>query len=425
MTDKDFMKTALFNAAEMATKVAHDAPVQHVLGSPKTDAYGQPMSGPVQVAVKPRPIKKTVDHDELLVRMLAVPLDDSMVFAELSKGGICLGQTGVARVEQAGARTELFKQNDCVLVLPKPTKFASNRPIGTARTLITCHEEDVLRIPSEILEELTPEQICLTPTIVCAYVLLETYGAKLKPGDSVLLNAAHMSAAGSSLLQLCRLLKLKPLCILELPGAPKNRVKGEYGSKSAWQDADTRAVAPPTVRAQYERISEWLLTMGAEEVFPDSVALLRWRDRNQRMLPKLALDGIATRDSAEQLIHCLQSGDKDSQVVVYGYGVAQPVEISPPLLAAWGGSFIGFNIARWVHALSANAKKMMAVMKNVTKLVRANKFALDTVLYKVGEDAISDAFSRAADASDSMQVVLIFPTLQEELQNSTEEGSAV
>merc|ERR1712110_488043 len=115
-------------------------------------------------------------------------------------------------------------------------------------------------------------------------------------------------------------------------------------------------------------------------------------------------------------------GDKDSQIVVYGHGVAQPIEISPPLLAAWGGRIIGFNIARWVHALSANAKKMMAVMENVTKLVRANKFALDTVLYKVGEDAISDAFSRAADASDSAQVVLIFPTLQEEMQNAGEEG---
>merc|ERR1712060_757970 len=176
-----------------------------------------------------------------------------------------------------------------------------------------------------------------------------------------------------------------------------------------------------TVRAQYERISEWLVTMGAEEVFPDAVALLRWRDRNQRMLPKLALDGISTHDSCEQLIHCLQSGDKDSQIVVYGHGQSQPIEISPPLLAAWGGRIIGFNIARWVHALSANTKKMMAVMENVTKLVRSNKFALDTVLYKVGEDAISDAFSRAADASDSMQVVLIFPTLQEELQNSTED----
>lgn len=129
------------------------------------------------------------------------------------------------------------------------------------------------------------------------------------------------------------------------------------------------------------------------------------------------------------------------------------------------------------------AKKMMAVMENITKLVRANKFTLDTVpllswfedlvytglhslhvyhvsksnafttsshiqgrslailgniycqlsmvrikavcslpdafcdeevLYKVGEDAISDAFGRAADASDSAQVVLIFPTLREE-----------
>jgi len=265
---------------------------------------------------------------------------------------------------------------------------------------------------------LTPEQICLAPTIVCAYVLLEGYGAKLKPGDSVLLNAAHKSAAGSALLQLCKLLKLKPLCILDLPGAPKNRVKGEYGSRGAWQEADSRAVAPPSVRQHYERISEWLTTMGAEEVFPDAVALLRWRDRNQRMLPKLALDGEATRDSAEQLIHCLQPGDQDSQCVVYGYGVAQPIEISPPLLSAWSGTLLGFSLNRWVHALSANSKKMMAVVENITKLVRANKFTLDTVLYKVGEDAITDAFSRSADASDSSQVVLIFPTLQEEIQNS-------
>jgi len=139
------------------------------------------------------------------------------------------------------------------------------------------------------------------------------------------------------------------------------------------------------------------------------------------MLPKLALDGISTRDSCEQLVHCIQPGDKDTQIIVYGHGSAQPIEITPPLLAAWGGKIMGFNVARWVHSLSANVKKMMAVMENVTKLVRANKFTLDTVLYKVGEDAISDAFSRAADASDNTQVVLIFPTLQEELQTSSEE----
>merc|ERR1719356_1191820 len=341
-----------------------------------------------------------------------------MVYADLNKPRICLGMTGIGRVQQVGARIEELKAEDAVLVLPKPTKFPSDKPLGTARTLLPCNEDDLFRIPSEILEELTPEQICLMPTIVCAYTVLEQFGSKLKPGDSVLLNAAHINASGSALLQLCKLLKLKPLCLLPLPGAPKNLVKGEYGSKSAWQDADSRAVAPPTVRAQYERISEWLITMGAEEVFPDAVALLRWRDRNQRMLPKLALDGVATRESCEQLIHCLQTGDKDARVVVYGHGVSQPIEVSPPLLAAWGGAFQGFNIARWVHSLSANERKMMAVMENITKLVRANKFTLDTVLYKVGEDAISDSFSRAADASDSAQVVLIFPTLKEELQNS-------
>jgi NADPH:quinone reductase-like Zn-dependent oxidoreductase len=421
LTDKDFMKTHLFNAAELATKIAHPGPVQHVLGSPKTDAYGQALGGAVQVQAKPRPLKKTIDHDEVLVRMLAVPVDESMVYAELKKSGVCLGMTGVGRIEQAGTRVEDLKTEDAVLVLPKPQKFPQDKPIGTARTLVTCNEEDVIRIQNDILEELTPEQICLTPTIVCAYTILEIYGSKLKPGDSVLLNAAHLHSSGASLIQLCKLLKLKPLCILGLPGYPRNIVKGEYGNKSSWQDQDNRTVAPPTLRSMYERISEMLVTLGAEEVFQDSVALLRWRERNQRMLPKLALDGIASRDSCEQLMHCLQTGDKDAQIVVYGHGNAQALEYSPPLLAAWGGKVVGFNVARWAHGLSANQKKMMAVMENITKLIRANKFTVETVLYKVGEDAISDAFSRAADSSDNTQVVLIFPTLQEELQNSTEE----
>jgi len=417
LTDNDFMKTHLFNAAELATKINHTGPVQHVLGSPKPDSS----EGPVQVQAKPRPMKKSIDHDEVLVRMLAVPVDDSMVYAELKKAGVCLGMTGVGRLEQVGDRVENLCTENTVLVLPKPAKFTSERPIGTARTLLSCNEEDVLKIPAEVLEELTPEQICLTPAIVCAYIVLEQYGSKLKPGDSVLMNAAHICASGSALLQLCKLLKLKPLCLLSLPGAPTKTIKGEYGTKAAWQEVDARQIAPPTVRVQYERISEWLITMGAEEVFPDAVALLRWRDRNQRMLPKLALDGLASSNSTDQLIHCMQSGANDGQVVVYGFGASRPMEVSPPLLAAWGGRIAGFNVARWVHAASANAKKMMSIMENVTKLVRSNKFVLDTVLYKVGVDSIGDAFARASDPVDSNQIVLIFPTLQEELRSSAEE----
>ncbi|CAE7792106.1 DJA6 [Symbiodinium sp. CCMP2592] len=110
MTDKDFMKTALFNAAEMTRQVKHSGLVQHVLGSPKTDAYGQVLGGAVQVQSKPRPVKKSIDHDEIVIRMLAVPVDDSMVYAELNKSGVCLGMTGVGKVEQLGARCEELKE---------------------------------------------------------------------------------------------------------------------------------------------------------------------------------------------------------------------------------------------------------------------------------------------------------------------------
>eukprot|EP00747_Dinoflagellata_sp_TGD_P220719 gnl/TRDRNA2_/TRDRNA2_92640_c1_seq2.p1 gnl/TRDRNA2_/TRDRNA2_92640_c1~~gnl/TRDRNA2_/TRDRNA2_92640_c1_seq2.p1 ORF type:complete len:367 (+),score=81.50 gnl/TRDRNA2_/TRDRNA2_92640_c1_seq2:29-1102(+) len=56
----------------------------------------------------------------------------------------------------------------------------------------------------------------------------------------------------------------------------------------------------------------------------------------------------------------------------------------------------------------------MSIMANVAKLVRANKFTLETVLFKVGEDKISDAFARAADEAETAQVVLTFPKLDEE-----------
>merc|ERR1719262_1213008 len=106
------MKRALFNAVELSTKISHTGPVQHVLGSSKTDQRGQALSGPVQVQAKPKALKRTLDHDELLVRMLAVPVDDSMVYAELQQSGVCLGMSGVGRIEQVGSRIEELKRDD-------------------------------------------------------------------------------------------------------------------------------------------------------------------------------------------------------------------------------------------------------------------------------------------------------------------------
>ena len=60
-----------------------------------------------------------------------------MVYADLKEDrSLFGGVTGVGRVEQAGTRVEDLKATDPVLVLPKPAKFSSSHPIGTARTLL-------------------------------------------------------------------------------------------------------------------------------------------------------------------------------------------------------------------------------------------------------------------------------------------------
>mmetsp|Transcript_9994 Transcript_9994/g.22367 ORF Transcript_9994/g.22367 Transcript_9994/m.22367 type:complete len:844 (-) Transcript_9994:86-2617(-) len=412
MTDKDFMKTALFNAAELAVKLRHQGPVQHVLGASKADFPQAKGKGDPQVQVKAKPLKKSLDHDEILVRMIAVPVEAQMVQCEVAPG-TCLGSTGVGRVEQVGSRCEEMRPDMAVLVLPRPTKFTAQRPIGTARTLLICQEEDVLKIPPEMMEELTPEQICLMPSIVAAYMLLELHTTKLQAGDSILLNAAQSTDCGNALLQIAKLLKLKPLCIVDLPGAPSVQADGEYSSSSVFQEAETPGPAPLAVKEEYDQVAQRLQSLGAEEIFPNAVELLRWRDRNQRMRPKVGFDGLSSGIAAEQLIHCLAGGDKEGQLVVYGADQGAPLEMSPVLVGAWGGDILGFHIARWVHE-PGNQEVLMEKVALMTKLVRANKYNLDTLLFKVGEDSITDAFKKHMDAANGSQVVLIFPTLQEE-----------
>jgi len=419
LTDKDFMKSHLFNSAELTTKIAFTGAVRHVLGAAKTDAYGQPLGGPVAVKVKAKKLPQKLQHDELLIRMLATPVDESVMYVDLKgKADVCLGNTGIGRIEQVGSRVDDVRRMDAVLILPKPGRYKQHQPIGTARTLLVCKEDDVVKVPPEILEDFTPEQVCLMPTVVSAYVILELYGARLKPGDSILLNGAHLGAEGASLVQLCKLLRLKVLCILQLPGAPRATVQGEYGQKEAWQDATQTGGLAKTVQQQYERISENLILLGVEEVFPDAVALLKWRERNQRLLPKVGLDGVCCGDSTAQLIHCLQ---KEGELIMYGYGAGRRFQLPPSLLSAWGGKIHGFSVARWIHQNNSNVKRMMSMMENFTKLIRSNKFVFDTVMYKVGEDSEVDACSRAADPTEMSQVIIIFPTLLEEEKFAAEE----
>ena len=75
-----------FFPPQTVLRINHPGPVQHVLGSPKTDAYGQALGGAVQVQVKPRPLKKSIDHDEVMGSMGPVEVRDA-TFSTQQKPG--------------------------------------------------------------------------------------------------------------------------------------------------------------------------------------------------------------------------------------------------------------------------------------------------------------------------------------------------
>ena len=107
--------------------------------------YREAPVGAMQVSAKPRPLNKTIHHHEVLVRILAGPVGDSIDYAELIKTGVCLGMTGMGRIELAGTRIEDLKQEDAVLILSKPTEFSVQRPIGAIRTLVIYNEDDLIK----------------------------------------------------------------------------------------------------------------------------------------------------------------------------------------------------------------------------------------------------------------------------------------
>ena len=148
------------------------------------------------------------------------------------------GNDGLGVVVKVGPGVKNLSENDWVL----PYKAS----MGTWRSLAAWREKDVLKIPADLLPmeyaamlRACPfRALCVRHAVahsasgmlltlqrmhfsrageMCvAYRLLEDYG-QLKPGDSVILNAAN-STVGTCVIQLCRMLKLRAVAVVRDPG---------------------------------------------------------------------------------------------------------------------------------------------------------------------------------------------------------------
>jgi trans-2-enoyl-CoA reductase len=111
-----------------------------------------------------------------------------------------------------------------------------------------------------------------------AYRLLEDYGS-LKPGDSVILNAAN-SVVGTVVIQLCRMLKLRTIAVVRDPEDPR----------------------------RLEELVQRLKSLGAAEVLLDGCNIKAKLDEHKFFAkPRLALDAVGGA-SAVAMADALQDG---------------------------------------------------------------------------------------------------------------------
>ena len=202
-----------------------------------------------------------------------------------------------------------------------------------------------------------------------AYRLLEDHGS-LKPGDSVILNAAN-STVGTCVIQLCRMLKLRAVAVV--------RDRGDA--------------------AEFEATSSRLKSLGASEVLLDGGSIKAKLDENKFFAkPRLALDAVGGA-SAVALADALQDG---CPLVVYGCMSGKPPQF---VWAQWvfkDLSVRGFNLRHW---MSTNKKKIPLMLETLAKLVNADKLRLDFTEYELSEE-FKEALDHAQESGRNTKVLL-------------------
>ena len=253
------------------------------------------------------PCKDRLEHGEVLVRMLAAPVNDEDLlrattplhalnalppFDQVDQQWEPVSLPAVAGVDGVGVVVATARKNDGGESYPgsaadspvgeeavpplepkdwvvvKPVARAA--PVGSWRGLLICQERRLCAVPPQLMP---PPVLACSRALATAYRLLEDYGS-LRPGDAVIQNAAD-EQVGLAVLQLCKLLRLT--CISALADTPDflvraARLKQDYGAVHVIRDGP--AMADAISAAVLLRITVYLLGVWSIYLSLASIALL-------------------------------------------------------------------------------------------------------------------------------------------------------
>ncbi|WIA11729.1 hypothetical protein OEZ85_011824 [Tetradesmus obliquus] len=213
--------------------------------------------------------------------------------------------------------------------------------------------------------------------LLLAFKLLEA-DASLKPGDCVILNVPN-STVGRTVLQLCKLLKLRAVAVLRC--------------KPSSEGADERL----------EAVAEQLRGLGATLVLRDEGSVKTQLQAHRFFgRPKLAFDAVGG-DSAGRIAEALEPGSK---LVVYGCLSGKAPSWPWQAWVFRGLQVSGFNLRKALAAdTPAGAAKLRKHLASLGQLVSAGLLSLEFTEYGFAEEW-QEALEHAIDAPGGSRVLL-------------------
>ncbi|XP_060114492.1 enoyl-[acyl-carrier-protein] reductase, mitochondrial [Heteronotia binoei] len=269
------------------------------------------------------------------VRMLAAPINPSDInmiqgsYAVLPDFPAVGGNEGVGEVVQVGSNVTSLKPGD--LVIP------ADAGLGTWRTEAVFEVEKLLKIPPDI-PLMSAATLGVNP---CTALRMLSDFVTLKPGDSVIQNAAN-SGAGQAVIQIAAAKGIKTINVVR-------------------------------DRPNFQELSDRLKSLGADCVITEeALRKPEMKDLFQKIpKPLLALDAVGGKNATEMLRHLQHKGT----MVTYGGMSKQPVMIPVSVLIFKDVRLRGFWMTQWKKDNAQNKEKLSGMIADLCALIRKGQLA--------------------------------------------------
>ncbi|XP_061802643.2 enoyl-[acyl-carrier-protein] reductase, mitochondrial isoform X1 [Nerophis lumbriciformis] len=324
--------------------------------------HGQPASviQLEEVALPP------VGAKDVLVKILASPInpaDINMIqgtYAILPELPAVGGNEGVGQVVEVGSQVTSLQIGD--RVIPKDAS------LGMWRTAAVVKEDAVISVPNDI-PVLCAATLGVNP---CTALRMLSDFERLKPGDSVIQNAAN-SGVGQAVIQIASAKGINTINVVR-------------------------------DRPDFTQLSDRLKALGASHVIKEEA--LRRPEMKELFKtcpkPKLALNAVGGKSATELLRH-LQPG---RSMVTYGGMSKQPVTVPVSALIFKDVKICGFWVTQWKRDQSHDSGAFRSMLDELCSLIRQGKLSAPACT-EVGLHDYSKALHAAMQPFTSAKQILI------------------